>query len=169
MNRDSIKYFILFVSCLLLQVLIFNNIILFHVAIPLVFVYFILRLPINMKLAIVFTLAFFLGLFVDIFSDTPGINALACTLIAAIRKPVYYAYVPKDDITERLVPSVSSLGFLTYCKYLMTFVFIYCLLIFSIEYFSFADVKDIVILSLSSSILTFIILLATDCLIPAKL
>lgn len=166
MNNRFFTYIILFLACILLQVLVFNHIALFHVAIPVVFIYFLIRLPIDMKLQFVFILAFLIGLIVDIFSDTPGVNALACTLIAGIRKPLYYAYVPKDDVTSRLVPCVAALGITEYIKYLLSFVVIYCFLVFSIEYFSFADVKGIVILSASSAALTFVILLAADCLIP---
>ena len=168
MGYDILKYAVLFIICVLTQALIFNQIILFHVAIPLVFIYFIVRLPINLKLSILFTLAFILGLLVDIFSDTPGVNALACTLTAGIRNVVYYAYVPKDDVTSRLTPSVTTLGFVEYSKYLLTLVAIYSFLVFTIEYFNFADVKGIVILSSASTVFTFIILLAIDCLIPSK-
>ncbi|MCH5230929.1 MAG: rod shape-determining protein MreD [Muribaculaceae bacterium] len=166
MTKTIIKYFIIFWICVLLQVLIFNHIVLFHVAVPLIFIYFIIRLPINLKLPYLFTLAFLLGLIVDILSDTPGVNALACILIAALRTPIYYAYMAKDDNTARLTPSISGMGLLEYSKYLLTFVVIYCLLAFSIEYFSFADVKDITILVGASSLFTFIVLLAFDCLIP---
>ena len=169
MNNDNIKYTILFLICIITQSLIFNHIVLFHVAIPVVFIYFIIRLPISMKLSWVFTLAFLTGITMDIFSDTPGVNALACTLIAALKTPVYYAYVPKDDITCRLVPSIANIGIINYGKFLLTFIAIYCFLAFTIEYFSFADVKDIVILTSASTLFSFIILFAVDSLIPSKI
>lgn len=168
MANIILRYGLLFIICVLLQVLIFNRIVLFHVAIPIVFIYFIIRLPINLKLIYVFTFSFLLGLIVDIFSDTPGVNALACTLIASIRTPIYYAYMEKDDITSRLTPGISSMGFMDYSKYLLTFIVIYCVIAFTIEYFNFADVKGIVIMSAASSALSFVILLAADSLIPVK-
>ncbi|MCH5240114.1 MAG: rod shape-determining protein MreD [Muribaculaceae bacterium] len=161
-----LKYLILFCVCVLLQVFIFNHIILFHVAIPIVFIYFLIKLPIDIKLIYLFTLAFCLGLIIDIFSDTPGVNAMACTLIAALRIPIYYAYIPKDDTTARLTPGISSMGIAAYSKYILTFIVIYCLLTFSIEYFSFADVKSIAVLVAASSLFTFIVLITFDCLIP---
>lgn len=168
MTNSVLRYFLLFILCVLVQALIFNKIILFHVAVPIIFIYFIIRLPINLKSSYLFILAFFLGLIVDIFSDTPGVNALACTLIAALKTPIFYAYMPKDDTTSRLTPGVSTMGIWEYSKYLVTFIVIYALLAFSIEYFSFADVKGLVIMVASSSLLSYIILLAIDCLIPAK-
>lgn len=168
MTRSILRYFLLFILCVLVQALIFNKIVLFHVAVPIVFIYFIIRLPINLNLPYLFTLSFLLGLTVDIFSDTPGVNALACTIIAALKTPIFYAYTPKDDNTMRLTPGVSTMGIGGYSKYLLSFVVIYCILAFSIEYFSFADVKAIAILAGSSSLFTFIILLTIDCLIPVK-
>ena len=168
MTNTIVRYILLFIVCVLLQTLIFNRIVLFNVAIPIIFIYFIIRLPINLKLSYLFTFAFLLGIIIDIFSDTPGVNALACTLIAALKTPIYYAYMAKDDNTSRYTPCVSTMGFWEYSKYLLTFVVIYCVLMFTIEYFSFADVKGIVILASSSALLSFLILLSADCLIPFK-
>ena len=168
MSGTILRYTFLFFLCIIAQALIFNGSVLFHVAVPIIFIYFLIRLPINLKLPYLFTLAFLLGLIIDIFSDTPGVNALACTLIAALRTPIYYAYMPKDDTTSRLTPCVSTMGIVEYSKYLLTFIVIYCVSAFSIEYVSFADVKGIVIMSAASTAFTFVILLAIDCLIPVK-
>lgn len=62
------------------QAIIFNNLILFNVAVPLVFIYVIISLPVTLGTNISLTLAFITGLAVDIFGDTQGVNALACTL-----------------------------------------------------------------------------------------
>lgn len=165
MIKEVLKFAVLFILIILLQVLICNHIALFNVAVPIVFIYFIIRLPIDFSKGWLFTLAFFMGLIVDIFADTPGVNALASTLLASFKRPVFYAYVPKDDKTIYMSPTVSSLGISTYCKYLVTMVGLYCLMVFTIEYFSFADVKEILIMAASSCVLSFIILLSIDCLI----
>ena len=168
MNKDVIIFTLLFIIMVVVQVLICNHIAIFNVAVPIIFIYFIIRLPISLGNGALFSLSFLLGLCVDIFSDTPGVNALACTLLSGLKRPVFYAYIPKDDKTKILTPSVSSMGVAVYCKYLISMVAIYCLLAFSIEYFNFANVKDIVILAASSSVLTFISLLAIDCLMISK-
>lgn len=168
MNKEILKFSILFIVMLLAQVLICNHIAIFNVAVPIIFIYFIIRLPISIGKGLLFTLSFLMGLCVDIFADTPGVNSLACTLLAAMRQPVYYAYVPHDDKTKNLTPSISSLGVGIYCKYLVTMVGMYCLMVFAIEYFNFADIKEIVIMSASSCLITFIMLLAIDSLIIKK-
>ena len=168
MSKEILKFALLFILMLMAQVLICNHIAIFNVAVPVIFIYFIIRLPISLGNGWLFTFAFLMGLCVDIFSDTPGVNALAATLLAALKRPVYYAYVPRDDKTVNLIPSISSLGVSAYCKFLVSMIGIYCVLLFTIEYFNFADVKEIVILSASSTVLTFITLLALDCLVINK-
>lgn len=168
MSKDILQFSILFIVMLMVQVLICNHICIFNVAVPIIFIYFIVRLPMNIGKGLLFTLAFLMGLGVDIFADTAGVNALACTLLAAVRRPVFYAYVDRDDKTKNVTPSISTLGVATYCKYLVTMVGIYSLLVFTIEYFNFAEVKEIVIMASASTLLTFIMLLAIDSLIIRK-
>ncbi len=132
MNKDVLKFGLLFIVLLLLQVLICNQIAIFNVAVPIIFIYFIIRLPISLNKGWLFTLSFLMGLCVDIFSDTPGVNSLAATLLAALKQPVYYAYVPKDDKTTSLIPSISTLGMSVYCKFLISMIGIYFILVFLI-------------------------------------
>lgn len=162
MGKTAIHLFFLFVSMFLIQMLICNHIILFGVAVPLVFVYFIVRAPMNLNRNVLLTLSFLLGLSVDIVSDTPGVNALACTLLAMLKRPVFFAYVQREDRVLDIIPNIVTLGPALYCKYMFTLVGIFCLLVFSIEYFSFADVQIIVLMAASSSLLTFVLLLGVD-------
>lgn len=168
MSRSFIGRFLIGLLLILIQVLICNHIILFNVGIAFVFIYIIISLPMDMRTDWVLTCAFLSGLCVDIFSDTLGVNSLACTLLAMMKRPVLFAYIPRDDRTKNIVPSIKSLGFAVYGKYLLTMSAIYCCLIFTVEYFNFASVKEIVVLSAASAILTFFVLLGLDCIILSK-
>lgn len=168
MGKNFFLNFAITAVLIIIQVLICNHIMLFNVAMAFIFIYMIIRLPVGLKTDWLLTWAFFSGLVVDIFSDTPGVNALACTLLAIIKKPMLFAYVPRDDRTKNITPSLKELGFSVYGKYLLTMSAIYCLLAFTIEYFNFADVKEIVIMSASSAALTFLVLLGADSLIVKK-
>lgn len=168
MNSRAATTLLLFIILLLIQVLICNHIVLFGVAIPFIFIYFIIRMPVNMNTIGLLTLSFLLGLGVDIFSDTAGMNALACTLIAMMKRKIFFSYVQKDDKSVTIVPGISSMGFGTYLRFIVSMVTIYCLILFSIEYFSFASVKDVVIKTLASSALTSLLLLAVDSLTSVK-
>ena len=167
MNKNFILLAILFPLLILLQVLICNHIMLFNYAVPFVFIYFIIRFPIGFSQNLALTLAFVMGFLVDMFSDTPGVNALACTLLAGVKPTVFYAYVTRDDKTKRIEPTIASIGWQNYSKYLITLSGIFCLLEFGIEYFSFASFKDIVLMTIGSAIITFIVILGLDCLLPS--
>ncbi|MDE6668192.1 MAG: rod shape-determining protein MreD [Muribaculaceae bacterium] len=168
MNKEVLLFFALFIALVLAQVLICNHIILFNVAVPIIFIYFIIRLPTGLGLNWLFTFSFLLGFSVDIFSDTPGVNALACTLLAVCKRPMLYAYVPRDDRTKDIIPSLSSLGPAVYAKYLLTMVAAFCLMAFSIEYFNFANVSDIAIMASASCVFSFVLLLGLDSLMLTK-
>lgn len=168
MGKSAVNIAILFISMLLLQVIVCNHIVLFGVAVPLVFVYFIVRTPMDMNTNLLLTLSFLLGLCVDIFSDTPGANALACTVLAMLKRPVFYAYIQHEDRMKDIIPNTVTLGMSNYCKYLFTLVGIFCLLVFTIQFFSFADVKEVLVLAASSSVLTFALLLGLDSLVTTR-
>lgn len=165
MLKQKIGLWILFILMFLLQILVCNHIMIFHLATPIVFIYFIIRMAYGANLNLLFTLAFLGGLIIDIFSDTLGMNALSATILAGAKRPVLLAYVQRDDHISKLIPSVSTLGTWGYSKYLFTMLLIYCFLIFSIEYFSVDFIIDILLMSASSALLSFIILLGIDSLI----
>lgn len=164
MARQIINTLILFIILVLAQVLIFNHIMLFGVAAPIVFIYFIIRLNMSVSFNALITLGFLIGLFVDICADTLGINALACTLLSAVKKPVLLAYTQHDEALNEITPSAASLGIWIYSKYMITMVVIYCLLYFSIEFFSAANLWDILLMTMSSTLLSFLLLLGIDSL-----
>lgn len=166
MNRSYLILAFLFPLLILLQVLICNHIMLFNLAVPFVFIYFIVRYPIGVSGSWAITFAFLLGLTVDIFSDTLGVNALACTILAGIKPAVFYAYVPRDDKTKRIVPTISSVGWQNYSKYLISLTTVFCLLEFGIEYFSFASIDRILLMAAASSVLSFVLILGIDSLLP---
>ena len=97
MVKTALQFVILYVLMVLTQVIVFNHICLFGYAVPLVFIYVIIKLPVTLNVNWVLTLSFLLGLTIDIFSDTQGMNSLACTILGILRKPVLHLYFPRED------------------------------------------------------------------------
>lgn len=162
MGKTALNFVILFFVLLLSQVVICNNICLFNTAIPIIFIYLIVRLPLTLNINIVLTIAFLTGLLVDIFSNTQGMNALSCTIISFVRRHILRLYVPREeDISDGEV-SIKSIGFTSYFKYLLTIVFLYCAMIFTIESFSLFNPLRLISQILSSTIFSFIIILGID-------
>lgn len=150
---------------ILAQVLVCNHIILFNVATPVIFIYLIICLPISLHTNWILTIGFLTGLCVDVFSDTLGINCLACSIMAMLRKPILSFYTPRDTDNKELSPTATSLGFSIYAKYLITIVFIYCLVAFCAEYLSFFNIGRVFSKIISSTILSSVVLYGIDSLI----
>ncbi len=167
MTKTIIHFVLLFLAMVFVQ-LICNRICLFNVAVPLVFIYFIIRLPLSLSTNWVITLSFLLGLTIDIFSNTLGISALACTLIGALRKPTISLFFPREDEMSNPIPSIRTLGAGNYLKYMIALTFIYCTLIFLIQAFTFYDFKLTVLRILGSTLLTSVILFGFDSLATTR-
>ncbi|MBD5231697.1 MAG: rod shape-determining protein MreD [Bacteroidales bacterium] len=159
---------VLILILILAQVLICNHIMLFGVAMPIIFIYGIFRLPISLNPKTVLTIAFISGFLIDILSDTPGLNSLAATVVAALRRPIYGAYTGGDDSLQHLTPSISTLPPAIYIKYLITLTLIYCTLVFFIEYFSFTAVGAIIVKIIASTLLSSVVMLGIDGLMRAS-
>ncbi len=167
MTKTVIQFIVLFLTLLVLQ-LVCNKIVLFNIAMPVVFIYLILRLPVNLHGGWVLTIAFFSGLIVDIFNNTPGMNALACTLMAAVRRPVFNLFVSRENDMNIPIPSVDSMGVSDYFKYMATLVTGYCALIFIIQAFSLHNFVLTLARIAGSSVLSVIIIFGLDSLVSTR-
>ena len=167
MTKTVIQFILLFLALLVLQ-LVCNKIVLFNIAMPVVFIYLILRLPVNLHGGWVLTIAFFSGLIVDIFNNTPGMNALACTLMAAVRRPVFNLFVSRENDMNIPIPSVDSMGVSDYFKYMATLVTGYCALIFIIQAFSLHNFVLTLARIAGSSVLSVIIIFGLDSLVSTR-
>jgi len=167
MTKTVIQFIMLFLVLIVLQ-LVCNKIVLFNIAMPVVFIYLILRLPVNLHSGWVLTIAFFTGLIVDIFNNTPGMNALACTIMAAMRHPVFNAFVSRENDMNIPIPSVDSMGVGDYFKYMATLVTVYCTLIFLIQAFSLYNITLTLARIAASSVLSIIIIFGLDTLVSTR-
>lgn len=160
----NINYIFIFIALVISQAVIFNNLILFNSAVALVFVYLIIELPITLSVNALLAVSFLLGLSVDVFQDTPGLNALSCTIVAMLRRPVFYLYVPHDDEFSSRRLCINTLGTNVYLKYMLTLVLIYCIICFTIEAINYTDYSRLLWRIISSTLYTFVVIYAIDSL-----
>lgn len=146
-----------FVGLAITQVLVFNNIHLFGVATPLLYVYFIVTLPLNYPKWASLLWAFALGLVVDVFANTPGVTASTLTLVAAIQPYFLQLFVPRDA-PEDITAAPRAIGFTRFYFYAFTLTLLQCLLFFTVEMFSFHDWLLWLECVGASTLLTFILL-----------
>lgn len=165
MNKSVVSYIFLFVILVLLQALLMNHIVLFNSAVCFIFIYFLVKLPINVAPNLLLTLGFLLGISVDMLSDTPGLNALCCTILASLKRPVFFAYEQHDDQKRNMAPGIGTMGVLNFCKYALSVSAIYCLMAFFVEFIEFTDLVGILIKAGASTLFTFLTMLAIDSLV----
>ena len=84
MNRVIYVTF-LFLSLLFLQVFVFNNILFLGYINPYLYIAFVIFYPLKKERYLFLFLSFLLGLAIDFFSDSGGINAFSLLFIAYIR------------------------------------------------------------------------------------
>ena len=168
MSKTILQFILLGLVLVLTQVIVFNHICIFNVAVPMVFIYLIVRLPITLSINWVLTISFGLGLIVDIFSDTYGMNTVSCTVLGMVRRPVLRLYVPREEDLTRPEPSILSLGIAVYIKYLLSMTLIYCTIVFVIEAFTFFNPLQLVLRIVFSTLLSMLIMLGIDSLMTPR-
>lgn len=160
MTKTIVNALIVLAVLIVAQAVIFNHLGLFGVALPIVFIYVVICLPAPLATNWAMTIGFFSGLAVDIFSDTAGLNALSCTLLAFVRKPLLHLYLPLDDELGPAPLGFRSLGAEVFLKYAITAVFVYCTLVFTIEAFELFNLRLWLLRIVCSTVYTFMFIYA---------
>ncbi len=156
-----IKRILWLVLLVLVQVLVLNHIHLGGYATPFLYVYFILVLNCDVKRNEMLLMGFFLGLVVDVFSNTPGMNAAATTLLAFLRPMLLNSFVSHDTIGE-WEPSVRSMGFGSFLGYATLSILIHHSLLLVLDTFSFFDWILLLLKLIGSVILTTCCVIAME-------
>lgn len=160
MKLDYLYEVLLFAALIVLQVLVFNQISIAGFATPFLYIYFLLKLPIGRNQFYVIIIGFLLGFIIDIFLNTPGINAAATTLVAAFRHSLLQLFYTKDE-TEEYIPSIyTATG--SFMKYAAVAVIIHQTALFTLESLSVFNLQIVVIRWVASIVLTLVILFALD-------
>lgn len=160
LENKYIRYTILFVLLILLQVLVLNNISFFGYAVSFTYIYFIIKLPVGSNRNLTLLLGFLLGFIIDIFCNTPGINAAATTLIAFISRPAQGLFFMVEDYDEQS-PRLSVLGW-SFMKYAIFMTLIHHIALISLESFSYFNIELMLLRIISSTILTSILIFAFE-------
>ena len=128
-----------FIILVLAQVLIFNNIQFSGYINPYIYVLFILLLPFETPKWMLLVTAIFLGLIMDIFSDTAGIHTIATIFMAYLRPYVLNLISPHDGYESGTFPRVAYYGVNWFTKYASILILAHHFVLFYIEIFRFGN------------------------------
>ena len=161
-----VKNIIRFIFFILVQVFVLNQVPpLHHLATPYLYFLFILWLPFQMGRLSLMMLSFCLGLTLDYFTNTPGLHAAPCVMIAYIRPFLISLLIPQRGAdTNYEEPSIKSMGFAPYFTYVAFLTLVHHSLLFLLEALQFGGfwyfvVKTVVCLGISILLILIVELL----------
>ena len=135
---------------------------------PLLFSFFILRLKLETSVFTLLIYAFVLGISIDVFRDTIGLNAAALLVVAILRKYFLAIISERDDFDSMIELDFFNLGIVRYLIYfglgIMTHHFVFVLL----EQFSFNHFFLLLYQSFVNTIIALIILFFIQYLVIKK-
>lgn len=161
-----IRYIFSFILLLLAQIFVLNNVNLFGIANPYLYVLFIIILPTNTPRYLLLMLAFFLGMFVDMFSNTLGVHAFSTVLAAFVRILAINHFIPVDEHRggeqDAIIPSMTSIGVASFIKYSILVVVVHHVSLFFLEAFSFDNFLLTLLRIVCSVLFTLTLLLGIE-------
>ena len=163
MINNILRGLIYFVVLVLIQVLILNNLLFLRIATPCLYLYFILKMAVGTSRMNVIFLSFLIGLVIDMFSNTSGMHAAACTFVGFIRQWLIFFFMGKD-LPEDMSPSYRTFGYGGFLRYTSAFVVIHHIALFAIESLTFFDPLFLAIRIGASAITTILLISAIEAL-----
>ncbi|WP_024980318.1 rod shape-determining protein MreD [Flavobacterium succinicans] len=144
-----------FLLLLAIQIIVFNNMNFYGYISPFPYILFIILYPVNGNKAALLVSSFFLGLLLDMFSNSGGVHATSCLVLAYMRPLIFkfsfglsyeYQTVKLNDV---LTPERFS--------FLLIATITHHLVLFTLEAFEFSFILDVLLRTLLSSTFTLLL------------
>jgi len=164
MGRLVIKYSIMFLSLVLIQVLLLNQVQFSGYVNPYLYILFVLLLPLNAPRYAILLLAFLMGLTIDVFQNTPGIHAFSTVLISYLR-PLVISVISIREEDRSEYPGLKQNKFRWFLYYTTIMVFIHHFVLFYLEVFTFSNFFTTFSRVLFSSVFSIFVIVLSQFLI----
>lgn len=154
---ENLKRLLQLLGLLLLQVLLMNHIHFDGFGSPLVYVALLLYFPLSSNKAGTLAWAFAMGLFVDMFSNTPGLSSASLTC-AAMVQPIWLKTLAPKDALEDMTPNYRTMGKWNHLRYMSLLLLIHHVMYFMLESFSFYNISTLCTSIMSSFAMSWIVI-----------
>lgn len=169
--NDLLKNIIRFAAFILVQVYLLDKLPPLHqFIIPYLYFLFILWLPFTIPRITLMLIGFVTGMALDSFTNTPGLHAAPCILIAFLRPFVINILTPKDinEFTYR-EPSPRSMGWSPYLVYVLILTFFHHTYLVFLEWLSFGTFLSFIIKVFSTTAISMLLIIVTELLFSRRL
>ena len=138
--------------------------------IPILYYLFILWLPFTLNRLSLLLIAFVTGLTLDYFTQTPGLHAAACVLIAYVRPFIISILIPRDTTEFNYrEPSPRAMGWAPYSVYVFILTILHHTYLTLLEWLQFGTFLDFIIKVLSTTAISLLLIFTVELLFPRKL
>lgn len=150
-----------FLGLILLQVLVLNNVHIAGYATPFLYIYLVIKLSSGISRNELMIWGFSIGLIIDVFSNTPGMNAAAGTFLAFLRPLFLRLFTPRDS-SDEIEPSMKTIGVFSFTKYVVTCVLFHHTFLLSVESFSLFNITELLMKIGTSVVLTVLCIMGIE-------
>ena len=152
-----------YVIVMLLQVLLFNQLQLWGVCHPYIYVLCLLMMPITLPHSADMVIGAVVGLIMDVFCNSLGIHMASCILLMFIRPYLLGGIVnDKDRLNEQI--SLRTLGTEAMLKYVAILVLIHHLTVFALAAWSWSHIGFVLLETVVSSVVTILVVIGYNAL-----
>lgn len=138
--------------------------------IPYLYYLFILWIPFSISRIGLLFIGFVTGMALDYFTNTPGLHAAPCVLIAYLRPFVINILSPKDTAEFNYrEPSPRSMGWTPYLVYVLILTVFHHLYLVILEWLSFGSFFHLLIKVLSTTAISLLLVIITELLFSRKM
>lgn len=155
-SRNVFSDVIVIAVLVAVQIFLLNRITLFGKYIPVLYPVFVMFYPFFRNRFQFLGLSFFLGLSIDAFLGTWGINALATTFVAYFRTVIFRTST--DTSTDFF--SFQSLQWLQFVVFILSSIFIHQLVVQYVEFFKLTRFLEILLNVIITSLISFVFIIA---------
>ncbi len=166
-TQNYIKLALLYVLITAAQILVFNNLQLSSYLNTYIYLAIIMALPFGMSKGVAMTIAFAVGITIDLFCDTPGMHAAACVLVAFMRPRILKLIATSSEYRPDAMPGLRSYGLQWYVKYSVMMIVLHHTALLFIENFDHIMFWATALRIVLSSASTFIFLIIIQFMLPS--
>jgi len=167
---DLVRNTVRFVLFILVQYYVLFQIRPLHqFVVPYVYYLYVLWLPFSMGRMSLMFVSFAFGLTLDYFTQTPGLHAAACTLIAYVRGFVVNILIPQEGAEQNYKsPSPVSMGWAPYAVYVLVLTLVHHVYLVFLEWLQFGSFLFFLGKVLATSGISLMLVLITELLFFRK-
>jgi hypothetical protein len=131
---------------------------------PYVYILFVILLPLSTPRYAVLILGFFLGLVIDVFSNSLGIHS-AATVFVAYARPLVIRIISNREDDKNDYPGLHQNKLSWFISYVVTMVLLHHLILFYLEVYTFANFFNTLYRVILSSLFSIIVIVLSQFLV----